>query len=285
MKKLKPINHLLVSGLLLVVGMTRAQTQLDDNLVISVSDPRPLAQAAQVLQSKLGVAISYEDIAWAYEREFARAADTPWGKDIARVNPRFRAVIPVGGSLEIGIPIDRVSKKPIAPVGNILQDLIDGHKARGNPGEFRLVTLGTDFSIVPSAARDRTGTMISERSPLDLPISFPEAERSGLETLKAICEAITIASGQNVRLGTIPLNLFTNTMVQLGANSQKARDVVVKAFRDLRWTDPGNLGQISKLSWRLLYGPEERDYILNVRGVEREVVDPTGTVRLFPVAR
>ncbi len=288
MKALLGIGLILVTLSLIPATSSPRQNRASEvapEFVISVNDPRPLAQAAQQLELKFGTGISYEDAAWTYSGDSIKAAQTDWGRKIAEKNPAFKAVIPAGGSLQIKIPFDRASRRPIPSVNTVLQNVLDQHKVRGNPGEFTFVNLGDDFSIMPTMARDEAGRMVPARSPLDFPISFSSAERSGIETLQLICDTVTVASGRKVDLGIVPSNLLFNSVVQLSANGEGARDVLIKALRALRWPDPRNLGQIPKLSWSLLYGPDTQYYSLNIKGVEQEVRGPTGALRRVPVAR
>jgi hypothetical protein len=262
-----------------------SQPQSSSEIVLTVNDPRPLAKAADFLELKFGIAISYEDVAWSYGGDIARLVDTPYGREIAQQNPQFKAVIPRGGSFDVKLLLDPVSRKPIPPVVNVLQNVLTEYTARGNPGEFKLVPLGQDFSIVPNLARDQTGRLVQQRSPLDVPISFPEAERDGLATLRTICEAVTAAFGKKISPGTLSVSFFSNTLVRIGANNETARDVLAKVLEALRWQDPRNVGPLPKLSWRLFYGPDTQYYSLNVKGVEREEPTPAGGTRKVAVSR
>src|SRR5262249_893834 len=153
------------------------------------------------------------------------------------------------------VAIDLVSGTPVLPVTQILQDVIEQHRARGNPGQFRLLTINDGFAIIPTAKRDATGNLVSEQSPLDSQISFPVAVRSGMETLRLICEAITTASGRKVGGSLGPKHLFF-TVVEVGADHETARDVLVRAWRGLHWADPQLSSPLpKKMSWHLLCAP------------------------------
>ena len=287
----------LVSTLAVGLGVFRSASSQgqasNSEVAVSVEGPRPLAEAAKLLELKLGVGVSYEDVPLVYSGDYARASNTSWGRKYGDDHAEFKAANPfgfTGGTLQIRFQTDTRTRQPIAPASRLLQDVIDQHSTRNNPGEFRLATLGNDFSIVPTAARDRNGKMVAVRSPLDFPISFPVAERTGMETLRIICDAVTMASGYRVGVGSIPLNMMRNTVVRLGVNGELARDVLVKMLEGLRWSDPRTLGPISKLSWQLLYGLEAHDiergfYALNLEAVEREEPTRVGTIRRVRVSR
>ena len=210
-----------------------------------------------MLESKLRTPISYEDVALVYARDYARALDTDWGRKYAEQDARFKTlnlVGSVGGALDIHVAIDPASGTPVLPVAQTLQDVIEQHRARGNPGQFGLLSIDDAFVIVPTAKRGTDGRLVPEQSPLDSPISFPVAVRSGAETLKVICDAVSNASGRKVGGGSAPKLLF-NTVVEAGADHEVAQDVLVRAWRGLHWADGRNFPPIPKMSWRLLCGP------------------------------
>jgi len=132
-----------VVAIFLLCSAVNGQTQ-DRDVVLSVNGPRPLSDAAMQLESKLGTAISYEDVALdicGRLRSRTRYGLGPrvWGAG----DDRFKSNNPIvsrGGSLEIHVAIDPVSGTPVIPVSQTLQDVIDQHKARGNPGHFQLLT-------------------------------------------------------------------------------------------------------------------------------------------------
>src|SRR2546422_10746571 len=138
-----------VVAIFLLCSAVNSQTQ-DRDVVLSVNGPRPLSDAPMQLESKLGIAISYEDVALVYAGDYARALDTDWGRKYAEQNDQFKAANRfglVGGSLDIHVAIDPISGTPVLPVTQILQDVIEQHKARGNPGQFRLLTIDNGFAI------------------------------------------------------------------------------------------------------------------------------------------
>jgi hypothetical protein len=238
---------------------TNGRTQ-DRDLVLSINGPRPLDEAVDQLESKLKKPISYEDVALIYSGDYARPLDTVWGRKVDERDDRFRAnntIVLAGGALDIHIPADAAGK-PSVPISQVLWELIDQHKARGNPGQFRLISAGDALVIVPTAKGGVNGMLVPEYSPLDSDISFPVEKRSGGETLEAICKAVTTASGRRVTLGMLPRNLSQQTTIELGADPEIARDVLMKALRGLRWADGRKFPDMPKAwSWRLLYGPEK----------------------------
>src|SRR5439155_23529486 len=83
---------LCVVAIFLLCSAVNGQTQ-DRDVVLSVNGPRPLSDAAMQLESKLGTAISYEDVALIYAGDYARALDTDWGREYGeRGDARFKTL-------------------------------------------------------------------------------------------------------------------------------------------------------------------------------------------------
>ena len=171
--------------------LTAAQGSANDAIPISVAGSRPLATAADALELKLGVGISYEDPAWADPRDIVKAIDSPYNPGLAKQNPKLRAVIPRGGELSIILPIESRTRKSIRSPALVFEDLLRDHEYRGNPGTFRLIDLGDgDVSIVADSAHAASGTAVAQHSPLEISIWFAPSPRSGLDMLRLVCDSI-----------------------------------------------------------------------------------------------
>lgn len=224
---------------------------------LSVEDGRPLAKAIETLQAKYGWVITYEDPLYVHFSEIADVTEmvrNPLHK--SRPGQATRVLVPKGGALVIeydvmpdtGLPVDREA---------ILRKLLETNSANGNPGRFRLEKTGEVLHVISTASKSTAGTFAPQESVLDAVITLPAEERSGLQTLEAICAAVRQATQTPVVVGTIPLNLFLQHRDQQGAASEKARDVLLNTLKRTGMN----------LSWRLLYGPGTKMYVLNIRQV------------------
>src|SRR5437868_2577570 len=91
-------------------------------------------------------------------------------------------------------------------------------------------------------------------------------ERTGMKSLQALCEAVSQTTQTHVEVGTVPLNLFIKSRVQLGGDSSKARDVLNALLDGVK--GGGNLVKSGgNLSWQLFYDPGMKFYVLNVHQV------------------
>ncbi len=204
---------------------------------ISVHSARPLADAAQQLETKYGVPVFYEDPAWT-------PAQFP--------NPGGRP--PVFRTYDFAFGFD--ASQPIVAV---LQKMLVQASAEGIPGNFKIVPIGDGYGLVPV-----------EGSALDLPISFPTAERTVQATFQLIFNALTAASVHKVvGPSAIAVNLFIQAVATVGANHERARDVMVRLLSDMRRPDLWDRhAGVPKMSWSMFYDPNYMQwYVVNVRAV------------------
>src|ERR1051326_1210098 len=217
---------------------------------ISINTSRPLAKAADELQLRFGVPISYEDIQWVHPSDVMPVGAIP--DPSVRKLKNLDMLVPALASLSLHFDIDLNTRQPISPLQDVLQAALDDHVRRSNPGEFKVIKLGDEegFSIVPSRSKNLQGALVPALSPLDARISFPELERSGPKTLGVILDGIAAATGAKLSvLSGVPIG-----PVKLGANQEVARDVLLKALKT---------GYDWKTYWRFYYGPDDRSWGIN----------------------
>jgi len=267
-----------VSLLLLTSSISFAQGS-----VISVNEPRPLAKAAELLERKYGVRIAYEDATYAYGGDLVDKTDQKY----KQTHPSAKVLIPKTGALTIVLPVGLAASEGLGATANpapTIQTAIETHMANGYPGEFKLISTvnGDAFDIVPTGVRSAAGVVVADRSPLETLISFPNIQRNAMDTLKLICNNVSIATGKTITLGMLPKDL-SQQQIQMGTNAEPARDVLARLFDGRTWADSHNIAKIPKLSWALLYGPDLEIYGLNVRIVMADVASPNGLKKLRPV--
>jgi hypothetical protein len=233
--------------------------------VFDVTDPRPLQQAAALLERKLGVPISYEDPLWASSRDTVNASRLPGNRELARRHPNWKGnLVPRGGMVTVIVPTTAEAKQATNPV-YVMQAAISSYEAQANPGQFTLVRFGeNEFSIVPTKAEDKGGRLVDQISPLDLKISFPEEERSLLATIDVISRAIGV---RPIRFDSSPHTYFRSTRVRVGAQNETAREVLARTLRI-----PGG----PKFSFQLNYMPDVQTYVIGLNPVRVEVPTPKG---------
>jgi hypothetical protein len=245
------------------------ETQVEKKeVVVPISNIRPLADAAKILQAKFGVPISYEDAPWENQADIIRTKDIPGQKDSERLNPDLLA--PAVATLELRLTTDAKTKAVLQTPSETLQAVLDQHAERGNPGRFRLINLGQfGLSVVATQARNREGALVAVTSPLDAIVSFPDEERTTYDTVRLIGTAIGSATGQPV--GVDLSGLPREQVIRIGAKAETARDVLARALRSIQFADPRIKAVIPKRSWRLLYDPKLHRYGLYLETVHFEL--------------
>jgi hypothetical protein len=243
----------LVATIVSVTGKGQHEPASD---TLSVNDGRPVEKAAEELEKKYGWIISYEDSANAYEGDLVDVTEKV-SRNLDKFKPGEapRVFVPKGGELSFSYTLDPDTQKP-ADSFVVVQQLLNAYASGGNPGVFRLDRDGERLHIVPVAAKNKDGVLVSRQSVLDVSITLPAQKRNGLELLNAFCAAVSEASGTRVLPASAPLNLFHQYKTEAGAKDQKARDFLT---HELDAITGG-----AKLSWKLLYSAREKTYYFSI---------------------
>jgi hypothetical protein len=223
---------------------------------ISVQGPRPMGDAIRVLEERFGAVINYEDPAYVPDVDTVDVT-SPQARALGR-----RALDPRGGALTFDVAVG-VSGKPV-DIPGALNALMGEHEARGNAGVFKVLRHGNTFTVAPAFVRGRTGEAVPHASPLDAEITAPTAELSGREAVGWICDTLTRVLGKKVEPGTTPVNLLTQTTVTLNGTRGSARELLLQVIQGMRWKDGRVTLSKRQLAWRLLYGPSDDAYSLNL---------------------
>jgi len=270
-----PINHrhmaralaacFALAGLFILTDFAvRGQGAQDvREIKLSVEDPRPVAKAIEMLESRYGWAITYEDPRYAHESEIADVA-LKVRRDLDKYKPGEvpPVLVPKGGALEFTYDVAPDTNLPTDPA-RVVQRLLDAQTVSGNAGWFRLETIGRIMHVIPTTIKNSEGRLVPQESVLDTIISLPAEERTAERKLESICLAISRATNIGVVVGAIPTNWFYQHIDQQGATNQKARDVLANMFETMAEDSEVNL------SWRLFYGPGDKRYVLNVHWVSK----------------
>jgi hypothetical protein len=257
------------------VPINSAQTvaQSSESVTLPLFEGRPLAAAATKLTEIYGIPVSYEDAKWADSNDLMPIGRVPANQGKALRNPDSPS--PSIASLQLRYDRDPKSRNPLTPIEAVLNDVVNDHTGRRNPGEFRLLKLPDDrgFALSPSRSKNSRGTLSAALPPLDVRISFPAEERTDDELLATIVRAINSGSGENVILFFNKGNARPVT-AKMSANNEPAREVLSRAFQELY---PG------KLVWHLYYDAGENWWALNILPVYKQFVTATGETRSSPV--
>jgi hypothetical protein len=105
-----------------------------------------------------------------------------------------------------------------------------------------------------------------------------------LQVVDYICQEISAVTNRSVESGMSPMNLLSQTVVTLAANSEPARDVLLRVFASLHYKGL-MASKIPQLSWQLFYAPDVKMYVLSIHVVQMEKPAPFGGVIIQKVDR
>src|SRR5258705_4950464 len=246
--------------------MSISSVQVAGTEHLSVNNGRPVAEAAWELEKRYGWVITYEDPIYVHGSEI-NDVTLQVRRDLDKYKPGQapKVLVPKGGSLAITFKLTSDDNTPVRPE-SVVQKLLEVNGAAGNGGSFRLEVSGPIVHVIPTAYKNSAGTLVPLQPVLDSLISIPAEERTGMQSLEALCAAVSEVTQTKVVVGTADVNLFAGHSYQLGAKDEKARDFLVRLLGNVRVA--GRLDD-TDLSWRLLFDPTEKFYALNIHGVRK----------------
>lgn len=222
-------------------------TSLARTETLSVNDPRPLAEAADQLQKRFGVPITYEDPPYLHSSEIVDLRFEPVESHVDRDHPTW---IPRFGRIELTYVVSGGEHR-IDDLAAAIEQAIQVHASNGNAGTFRLEREREALSLIPVAAKGEDGRLAPIKPVLDTEISLPAGARPGEELLELIMAELNRKSGFKIKHGWA---VGITHAVESTRGSEPARS----ALRRLLEAQP------MKLTWRLFYDPPSREYFLNI---------------------
>jgi hypothetical protein len=256
-------------------------------IVITVTQqPNPLLQVATELSNELDVPISYEEPSWAFGADLMRFLDSPQAREadpevVAKMNPKFRS--PALGSAEVHRTI-RKDQDKFEIAGSLLQESIEDHASRGNPGLFKIVRINNyGFTIVPTNIRGDKDQRVSTSSPLDERISIPKGARTFSATLELIGQEVANSYRQHFTIANRSLGDLASQIVHTSGDSRTARDLLVEILREATSAVKSRNSQVNiqtlQFRWYLQY-LVDGEY---VNPYSDKTKDPIFSLQLLPV--
>jgi hypothetical protein len=220
---------------ILALFASSGASQDDQIITINVNSGRPLASVIEQIEKRSGQVITYEDPFYLYAADIEDV--TLAVRRDGRTEPRV--MVPRGGPFFFRYPA--AARDQLV----VLERLIQEYSLSGHPGVFRLIRTGDVYHVVPSERRNFTGAFEPHASLLDANISVPVGDRTALEMVKAITEAVSSPGVARIAVGTVPLNAMIRTHIQGGAIAESARTALLRTLDAIH----------SQLSWQLFCDP------------------------------
>lgn len=217
-------------------------TEAGGKIRIATNDPRPLDQIVNALQQKYGWRINYEDPQYISKLDLKDAKSSSDGR------PE-----PSGGSFAVEVP-SGPSADALPDEQKTLQLIVDTYNQSNNPGRFDLRHPSPEqVDIVGTSAHDQKGKISRQVVVLDTPITILAEDRTVADTVNLICQKISDKGHVSITLGVYPLGL-DRQRATVGGTEMTARAYISTA------TEPTG----RKISWRLLYDPDSKSYVLDL---------------------
>jgi hypothetical protein len=217
-------------------------------LEISVNSPRPLDDITEALLRRHSWVINYEDPHYA-KADLVDSTAPSWLQE----HPNGIHVYAVAGrAFSVKLPID--GKFPDDPL-QILPPLVNAYNLSGNPARFELRVIDTrTFDVAPIATADGP-----QKPLLDTRMNFDTNNSDAADAdFKSFCEALTRESGEAVEfLRPYPTGTayFPDATITIHAQNRPAREILRQMLTQVT----------STMSWRLLFDPDEKRFLLIFR--------------------
>jgi hypothetical protein len=211
---------------------------------VAVNDPRPVAAAVEEIETFSGRPVSYEDPPLVDPRHMAPMVTDTSGE--------MTLMAPKGGSFDVTLPADASAAAQLEAV----QGLVARFNTRGEGATFA-VQQDAFLHVVPREAANAAGVLVAVTPVLDARITLEAKPRDGMEVLADVFRAVAAATGEAVKIGTVPNTLLVQAHIGVGAEREPARVVLERLV--------AATGR--PLSWRLLYDPGLKAYYFNVHEV------------------
>lgn len=227
-----------------VIALVPLTAQRSQALELSVLDGRPLSAVIGQLEARYGWTITYEDPP--YESPFEIDDVT---LQVARDPKSFKGkvLVPRTRGFDFKYPN---ADQPQAE--EVLAALVRDYNSV-NEDRFRLLRTGNFFHVVPSVSGDRNGQPTERQSRLDVRVTFPNSDRSVLETVELVVAQVRERTGAPLSVARLPTRLLSQKKLRTGATNEPARDVLVRALtstgRELSWRIPCDPGGTRKCAF------------------------------------
>lgn len=254
------------------------------SVTIEVTDPRPMKASIDQLEQRLGFPIHYEDPRFEAADEISDITDQVQSARQKAANPTVRILVPKGGRLTL--PPTSISREPgLTDALSVMTQLRVAHDAAGLAGRFAVQQVGSSIIVEPRAVRGAKGDWKATGSVLDVPITLPTGQRNAMEALQLLLAEVSQKVGLKVGIGRFPIHAFANTLVTIGADGESAKVVLLRLLGQLAQPNIAVAKPRMMFSYRLLYDPGVKYYLLSINAVQTSAaIEPTTNPETLPIA-
>ncbi len=226
---------------LLMVCSSRGQSsqQSISPVTITVNSGRPLAEVLERVEQHFLSPINYE------EAPYESPADL---KTITVSQNGASKTLLARPISDFSVTLTDLDSSPYLAA----QSVINSYISASLPGSYKVVQQDKRVDIVPTQVRGVSGSIRDVSPIMSGPVTFPSAERSVMETVQLIADAVSGQKGPKVLPLNVPFGMLET--VELGADGETAGDVIENLGRALG----------RSLSYQCLYDATGKNYYLNL---------------------
>jgi hypothetical protein len=140
-----------------------------------------------------------------------------------------------------------------------VEALVKSYNASRGGNVFAVVRGAGLLHVVPQKMTGSSGNLEQVKPVLDTVITVEPKERTAYALIEEICKKISIATNTDVAFGSGPINMLTQTKTSIGGSGKTARSILEQLILET--------GARLSLSWELFYGPDVKEYALNISWV------------------
>jgi hypothetical protein len=168
------------------VPLLRAQVQPVPSSSQIIIEPRPLYNVAMLLEKRYHKMVTYEEPISVWRGELIAKGHDPDGPFGLWLKEDRRFVVPDGLDPQLTPELDVA----------VLKSVIEAYNLQNADGTlFQATASRLGLHILPIEMHDADGRLVPATSLLDTRISVPFSKRMPSEHIRALCDAVTAASG------------------------------------------------------------------------------------------
>ena len=255
---------------LLVSLILPLSAQTEELLQLTVKTAKPCLEFTRKLQDALHWRITYED---------------PPLLDKSQLLPVIDANGTSRNDLRVYSSTLRVSTKDHRlGIGKdrLMKDLLKDCNNNTSVARFKFTRDGDFVHVMPTHVRIASGEFIQYQPLLETPVTIRMGTYLLDNFVNEVLSQVRKSRGVVIAKGPLIMNLFLQQSVTQSATIEPARDVLVRAFREVEDRQRAN-GNIIRLTWYLGYSHNLDSYFFNISGAHPEEIGSEESLVKNPV--
>ena len=248
-----------VAAIIAVGAVTSPAALAQSGSAQTITSPRPLADAADLLQKEYLKPVTYEDPVWIWPGDLAT-------RDNAQ-NARW-TLFPKNRSFAVPAEANAAQTPALNPA--LIAAVVQAYEGQNDAPTFLVTASGLGVHIVPAQVHDAGGQLVAAANALDVQVAIPIAQRTVTQHFQAICDGVSASTGTPLRFNAAGVGPFwldrlfvsgqaaQQLSFSWGASGVTARAALVELMTR----------SATALSWRLFCQPsttaQDRFCVLNV---------------------